>query len=53
VLRLLKRRLGGLSPEMEAQIVALSLTRLEELGEALLDFSQLSDLSDWLQASHA
>jgi flagellar biosynthesis/type III secretory pathway protein FliH len=50
VLRLLKRRLGGLSPETEAQIVALSLTRLEELGEALLDFSKLSDLSDWLQA---
>jgi Domain of unknown function (DUF4351) len=53
VLRLLKRRLGGLPPEMETQILALSLTRLEELGEALLDFSQLSDLSDWLQASHA
>jgi predicted transposase YdaD len=53
VLRLLKRRLGGLSPEMEAQILALSLTHLEELGEALLDFSQLSDLSDWLQASHS
>jgi predicted transposase YdaD len=50
VLRLLKRRLGGLSPETEAQIVALSLTRLEELGEALLDFSKSSDLSDWLQS---
>lgn len=53
VLRLLKRRLGTITPETEAQIIALSLTQLEELGEALLDFSKLSDLSDWLQASQS
>jgi predicted transposase YdaD len=53
VLRLLKRRFGKIAPETEAQIVALSLTQLEELGEALLDFSKSSDLNDWLQESHS
>jgi Domain of unknown function (DUF4351) len=49
VLRLLTRRLGELTPETEFQIRTLSLPQLEELGEALLDFSKPSDLSEWLQ----
>jgi predicted DNA-binding ribbon-helix-helix protein len=48
VLRLLSRRIGLISTENEAQVRALSLTQLEALGEALLDFSQPSDLRDWL-----
>jgi Domain of unknown function (DUF4351) len=49
VLRLLTRRLGALTLETEAKICTLSLARLEELGEAILDFSSPSDLSEWLQ----
>jgi hypothetical protein len=35
---------------MQASIRALPLAQLEELGEALLDFTQLADLQNWLQA---
>jgi Domain of unknown function (DUF4351) len=48
-LRLIIRRFGAIAPETEAQIRSLSLTQLEALGEALLDFSQPSDLTDWLR----
>jgi hypothetical protein len=50
VLRLLTRRFGLISPSTESQIRSLSLFQLEELGEALLDFSNLSDLSEWLRS---
>jgi hypothetical protein len=50
VFRLLNRRIGTIAPETEAKIRTLSLTQLEELGEALLDFSQPSDLDEWLQS---
>ncbi len=49
VLRLLNRRFGQIAPDLEAKIRALSLPELEELGEALLDFSDRSDLTNWLQ----
>jgi predicted transposase/invertase (TIGR01784 family) len=50
VLRLLARRLSTVSPSMETQIRALSLSRVEDLGEALLGFSDLGDLEKWLQS---
>ena len=37
-----------MSHDLEAQIGSLPLDRLEELGEALLDFTQMSDLIGWL-----
>ncbi|NES00178.1 MAG: DUF4351 domain-containing protein, partial [Symploca sp. SIO1B1] len=49
VLKQLSRKVGQLSPKLESQIKALSLEGLEELAEALLDFSTLDDLSAWLQ----
>ncbi len=49
VLRLLTRQLGQLTPEMRSQIQQLRVAQLEELGEALLDFSSMRDLTDWLQ----
>jgi predicted transposase YdaD len=49
ILRLLTRRLGTIAPTTESQIRLLSLTQLEALGEALLDFSQPSDLTNWLR----
>jgi predicted transposase YdaD len=34
--------------DLETQIKTLPLAQLEELGEALLDFSQMDDLVTWL-----
>ncbi|MGF1481415.1 MAG: Rpn family recombination-promoting nuclease/putative transposase [Cyanophyceae cyanobacterium] len=48
ILRLLKRRIGKVPPQLQAQIQQLSLAQLEELGEAFLDFEQESDLEAWL-----
>lgn len=49
ILRVLTRRFGTVPPELQAQIQALSLPQLEALGEALLDFATLADLTTWLQ----
>ncbi len=51
VLRLLKRRIGEFDSQLEVRIRNLSVAQLEELGEALLDFSTQDDLLTWL-ASH-
>jgi len=51
ILRQLARRVGTLPTSAEAQIQALALPQIEALGEALLDFAQLSDLTDWLQGN--
>ncbi|MEM6754920.1 MAG: Rpn family recombination-promoting nuclease/putative transposase [Cyanobacteria bacterium P01_C01_bin.38] len=48
ILRLLTRRVGELSEEMRKKIENLSLEQLENLGEALLDFSSMGDLQTWL-----
>ena len=51
IVRLLNRQLQqDLSAEMRSRITALSLSVLEELGEALLDFSTLAELEAWLVA---
>lgn len=49
VMRLLKRKVGELDPELEERVKGLSMTQLEELSEALLDFSNLEDLTTWLR----
>ena len=48
VLRLLKRKIGPLTPEIEAQVKRLDIEELENLGETLLDFAQIEDLTNWL-----
>ena len=50
VLRLLRKRLGGLDRALEQRIEALPAEAIERLGEALLDFNRLDDLHAWLQA---
>ncbi|BAY21434.1 hypothetical protein NIES2100_11880 [Calothrix sp. NIES-2100] len=50
ILRLLTRRVGELSQELRDRIDSLSLEQLENLGEALLDFTGVADLSSWLEA---
>ena len=53
VLRLLRRRVGPLAAADEEQIRRLSLKTLEDLSEALLDFTQVADVVTWLQAHQA
>ena len=48
--RQLTRRVGFLSPQFDRRIQQLSISELEELGEALLDFSTEDDLALWLSA---
>ena len=48
VFRLLNHRVGPLPTAISTQVEALSLTQLETLGEALLDFASLPDLEQWL-----
>jgi hypothetical protein len=49
ILRLLTRRFGLIDIELEERIRQLSLPQLEHLAEALLDFSDQTDLVAWLQ----
>ncbi len=49
ILRQLNRRIGAIDSKLQEQIRSLSISQLEELGEALLDFSDVSDLIAWLE----
>lgn len=51
ILRLLNRRVGELSQDVLEQLETLSLEQLENLGEALLDFTNMDDLQIWLEAN--
>jgi hypothetical protein len=46
--RQLTRRCGALSPQIEAKLKHLSVSKLEALAEALLDFKSTEDLEVWL-----
>ncbi len=50
VSRLLNSKLGKLPEEVKPKIQELSLEQLEDLGEALLNFSSLANLEQWLQS---
>jgi predicted transposase YdaD len=50
ILRQLTRRIGTIAPNIESQIATLSVSQLESLGEALLDFSSAADLDEWLRS---
>ncbi|MBE9210488.1 DUF4351 domain-containing protein [Nostoc sp. LEGE 06077] len=53
VLRQLQRRVGNLPDEVRQQVQSLSLEKLEALSDALLDFSAIADLLNWLQTNQA
>lgn len=53
VIRLLTKRFGELSGEIRSSISGLPLPVLEDLSEALLDFTSLADLQVWLAALQA
>jgi predicted transposase YdaD len=48
VLRLLKKRVGDVSVDVLAKVSILPVERLDNLHDAALDFTQISDLTDWL-----
>lgn len=50
VLRQLNRRVGMVSEEMQAKVRSLSISQLEALGEALLDFTDTADLDGWMRS---
>jgi predicted transposase/invertase (TIGR01784 family) len=50
VIRQLTRRCGNLTPSQVQKVRSLSLPALESLGEALLDFQNVSDLENWFKA---
>jgi hypothetical protein len=51
VTRALNRRVGELDAGLNERLQELSVTRLEDLFDAALDFSQMSDLISWLDAN--
>ena len=53
VLRQLRRRLGTLPDGVCPRLNQLNVEEFEELGEALLDFTSLSDLQSWLNKHSA
>lgn len=50
VKRQLKRRVGEIEKSLIKQVEALPIEALEELSEALLDFSTVANLEEWLKA---
>ncbi|MGH9842636.1 MAG: DUF4351 domain-containing protein [Blastocatellia bacterium] len=53
VLRMLRRQIGALDEGLKERIKKLSSARLEQLADALLDFTQPSDLERWLKRRKA
>ncbi|WP_073592603.1 DUF4351 domain-containing protein [[Phormidium ambiguum] IAM M-71] len=49
VKRLLDRQLGEINSATIERVQTLSIEQLEDLGIALLDFSQVADLITWLE----
>ncbi|WP_367142228.1 DUF4351 domain-containing protein [Moorena sp. SIO1F2] len=49
IMRQLKRQVGTIEPSLESLINNLSVADLDQLSEALFDFSDGSDLSSWLE----
>jgi predicted transposase YdaD len=48
IVRQLTRRLGTVPQVLQNRIQSLSIAQLEDLGEALLDFSSQPELENWL-----
>ena len=51
IMRLLVRRVGDVTQEVQTRIQGLSAEQLDDLGEALLDFTSEEDLIAWLDSA--
>ena len=49
IIRLLNKRFGEIQPGLIERIQKLPIEKIESLGEALLDFSKVDDLENWLK----
>jgi predicted transposase YdaD len=49
LLKFLNRRFGDLPENQVAQIQALPIAQLDELGEVIFDLADLAELEAWLQ----
>jgi predicted transposase/invertase (TIGR01784 family) len=48
IMRQLRRRVGIIETQVQEKIQKLSVSKLEDLGEDLLDFSTVADVINWL-----
>mgnify|MGYP002778193550 FL=1 len=48
VMRQLNRKIGLMAPDVEERIRNITVRQLENLAEALLDFTNSEDLVNWL-----
>ncbi len=53
LLKLLVRQVGQLPIELESQVRALSLAKSDLLVDDLMNFRQINDLLEWLQANRS
>jgi Domain of unknown function (DUF4351) len=51
IMRPIKRRFSTVEPQLESQISSLSVAKLEDLSEVLLDITSLVDLQNWLDSN--
>ncbi len=49
ILMLLNHKFGELSAQNQERVELLDFARLQSLGKALLDFTNLTDLENWFQ----
>ena len=49
IIRLLNRRIGEIDSLLIQKVQELTVEKLEELGETLLDFTSVTDLETWLE----
>ncbi|MDD1422641.1 DUF4351 domain-containing protein, partial [Dolichospermum sp. ST_sed1] len=50
LVRMLSKRFGKLTHSYIENINSLTIAQLEDLGEALLDFVDITDLDEWLKS---
>ncbi|CAN1211491.1 DUF4351 domain-containing protein [Tumidithrix helvetica PCC 7403] len=50
LLRLLTHKFGKVSPRVKSRLAKLSVSQLEDLAEAVLDFETVADLNAWLRS---
>ena len=52
VIKQLTRKLGSITLQLQAQVNSLPIDLIESLGEALLDFTSIADLENWLSQNY-
>jgi len=53
IIRQINRRIGDVDPILSSRIAELTPPQLDDLGEALLDFTNVADLERWLTTQSA